>query len=85
MMVHLSERVRSQFDRMNEAEMAGNIDEYDRLDGELTKILQEEHEKERQEYLDVFGIDIDRYGDMSYKFLNLEEGRKRKAMAEGSR
>lgn len=62
--------------KMDKAYEAGNFEEYRRLDKEYEKILKEQHEKERAEYLEVFGIDINTYSDYSYKLLDLEAGRR---------
>lgn len=62
--------------KMDEAYEAGDFEEYRRLDKEYDRILKEQHEKERAEYLEVFGIDIDTYSDYSYKLLDLEAGRR---------
>jgi hypothetical protein len=62
--------------KMHVAEQAGDMEEYWRLDAEAGELIKEWREKERAEYLEIFGIDIDEYPDYSYRlFYNLEEAK----------
>lgn len=70
---------------IDEALKCDNIQRARELNEEMGNLYRREYEEERAEYLEVFGIDIDRYDDFSYRLLNLKEGRKRKAMAEVSK
>ena len=79
MMILPSEEVMKCLDEMEIAEKAGDKYTWKLLDKKLGDILEKEHEKEREEYLEVFGLDIDNYSDYSYKLLDLDYGRKTNA------
>lgn len=66
-------------EKMDEAYNAGDYDRYRELEDEFGELCRKHREKEREEYLEVFGIDINDYSDKSYKLLSLDYGRKENA------
>lgn len=79
MMIIPSDEVMKCLDEMEIAKKEGDKHRWKLLDKKLGDILAKEHEQEREEYLEVFGLDIDDYSDYSYKFLDLDYGRKTNA------
>lgn len=66
-------------EKMDEAYDSGDYARYRELEKEFGELCRKHREKERAEYLEVFGIDIDDYSDLSYKLLSLDYGRKENA------
>lgn len=67
-------------EKMDKAYDAGDYDRYRELEAEFGALCRKHREKEREEYWEVFGLDINDYSDKSYKLLNLDYGRKENAI-----
>lgn len=65
------------YEEMDKAMSDGDMEKYKEIYQSYTDFVKKEYQKERAEYLEIFGIDIDKYPDYSYRlFYDLEAAKE---------